>query len=223
MGRGDAHGIEPRPRGVVFHEYEKFVDLLEIEKQSIPESFRFLGGQSPTADATVDFFPGHERPLVFAFGEAEAVIRKIARKKSGLNGPIETGAEGRQLFPKRDGTQRNGLLAFSPNTFVEIILKVGGHEILEQKVVAEFSENNFTLVRENIEKTRRRDGSRRPRSHRHCCDKAQLLLRRSAGRLNRQATEDRRDISPERRAICSLRHVAILDGSLEPLPEHGYN
>jgi len=42
----------------------------------------------------------------------------------------------------------------------------------------------------------KRRWSRRPRSHRHCCDKAQLLLRRSAGRLNRQATEDRRDISP---------------------------
>src|SRR5713101_3931712 len=67
----------------------------------------------------------------------------------------------------------------------------------------EILECYFTLVRENIEKTRRGDGSRRPRSHRHCCDKAQLLLRRSAGRLNRQATEDRRDISPERRAICS--------------------
>jgi AcrR family transcriptional regulator len=87
----------------------------------------------------------------------------------------------------------------------------------------EVLERYFSLVRENIEKTRRGDGSRRPRSHRHCCDKAQLLLRRSAGRLNRQATEDRRDISPERRAICSLRQVAILDGSLESLSKHSHN
>jgi AcrR family transcriptional regulator len=86
----------------------------------------------------------------------------------------------------------------------------------------EVRERYFDIVRPYIEKTRRRR-SRRPRSHRHCRDEAQLLLRRSAGRLNRQATEDRRDISPERRAICSLGQVAILDGCLEPLPEHGYN
>ena len=87
----------------------------------------------------------------------------------------------------------------------------------------EVLERYFDLVRQNIEKTRRGDESRRPRSHRHCCDKAQLLLRRPAGCLNRQAVEDRGNVSPERRAICSLRQVAILDGSLEPLPEHGYN
>jgi hypothetical protein len=81
----------------------------------------------------------------------------------------------------------------------------------------------FDLVRQNIEKPDAANGSRRPRSHRHCCDKAQLLLRRPAGCLNRQAVEDRGNVSPERRAVCSLRQVAILDSSHEPLPEHGYN
>jgi AcrR family transcriptional regulator len=79
------------------------------------------------------------------------------------------------------------------------------------------------LVRQNIEKTRRGDGSRRPCLHGQRRNQPQLLLRRPAGRLNRQAVEDRGNVSSERRAICSLWQVAILDSSLEPLPEHGYN
>jgi AcrR family transcriptional regulator len=55
----------------------------------------------------------------------------------------------------------------------------------KEALCPEILECYFTLVRENFEKTLRGDESRRPRSHRHCCDKAQLLLRRPAGCLNR--------------------------------------
>jgi hypothetical protein len=81
----------------------------------------------------------------------------------------------------------------------------------------------FDLVRQNIEKTRCGDGSRRPCLHGQRRNQPQLLLRRPAGCLNCQAVEDRGNVSPERRAICSLRQVAIRDGSLEPLPEQRHN
>ncbi len=152
--RRDTHGIHPRPRTAGFDVSEKFVDLRKIEKQAIPESLGLLGGETTAADTAVNFFPGHERSLVFTFGKAKSAIRKAAGEKSGLNGPIEAGAKGCQLLSESDRTQGNRFLPFAANTLVEIILKVGGDEILDQERASEFPKNVVEVHAKRFERVR---------------------------------------------------------------------
>ncbi len=46
VGGGEAHRVDPRPRGVRFPAGEELVDLMEIEEQRVPEPLRLVRRQS---------------------------------------------------------------------------------------------------------------------------------------------------------------------------------
>src|SRR5439155_10053997 len=91
--------------------FEQLVDLGDAKKETFPEDFHFMLGQTAPSDDPFDCITSLERRFFFAFRKPNALIREGHGDEPGLDGPVPAGSKRCNLLAKRGRTQRNLLFS----------------------------------------------------------------------------------------------------------------